>query len=382
VRVYSSELWAFDMQRSVWRHLGGGSSSSNNNLTAPAWPPARAHFAFGVILSQDTNNPYLIVFSGDSSGGLLDDLWAYSISSNKWTQLSTTADTPMPRRSPAAVSLSDPSYKLLIYGGFSYDPAAPITFHRLHFLVLRDQAPSQPSSGFLAGVPPYPQWERINVSLPVDPSCMSNYSAVAATPSGVVYSFGGQSNQSVILDTLCIISLGCPAGWYSLDFSRLPCEPCPIGFYSSQPAATSCQKCTPSTTTTSLGSLNASACSVCSDWAKSKLCHNFPCSINQAGSVVCHCSGLYRGPFCEDTTLLQAAIITPVVVFLVLVVLAVLYGFRRANRRLSKERDLKVSLLEKMSIRMHELVDVFTIKPEDLNMQTTPIGHGSFCQVA
>jgi len=76
-------------------------------------PPARS----GTILFYDPTNNRLIVHGGYGSAGL-NDTWAFSLTSNTWSQLSPTGTLPVGRELFAA-AYDPPSQRLVVAGGWS-----------------------------------------------------------------------------------------------------------------------------------------------------------------------------------------------------------------------------------------------------------------------
>jgi len=98
---YLNELWAFRASSNQWSQL----------IPSNAMPPVRREHA----AAWDSTNGRMLVFGGNNFTHL-NDLWAYSPATNSWSQLNPSAPQPAPRAAHSA--LWDPtSQQFLVYGG-------------------------------------------------------------------------------------------------------------------------------------------------------------------------------------------------------------------------------------------------------------------------
>jgi hypothetical protein len=86
---------------------------------AAAWRPIEAETApgprWGHVLVHDPARDRMIVFGGNGPGGKLADTWAFSLETERWTELVTSAG-PSARLTPAAI-LDAPRDRLIVVGG-------------------------------------------------------------------------------------------------------------------------------------------------------------------------------------------------------------------------------------------------------------------------
>jgi hypothetical protein len=76
-------------------------------------PPGRAH---GVLLASPVSPDGAILFSGETSGGLANDLWAYSAGAMRWVRFDATGETPSPRAEVGYAQTADLS-RAFLFGG-------------------------------------------------------------------------------------------------------------------------------------------------------------------------------------------------------------------------------------------------------------------------
>lgn len=75
-------------------------------------PGARANHA----MVYDSKQDRLIVFGGRGEGGLLNDVWAFSLKDRSWVNLTPTGSAPAPRLTPTAVYDSKKN-RMIVYSG-------------------------------------------------------------------------------------------------------------------------------------------------------------------------------------------------------------------------------------------------------------------------
>ena len=96
------DLWAYDFAGNSWTELTPSGSK----------PAARADH----VAAMDTSSGKLLIHGGFKGKDNLDDLWAYDLASNSWTELTPSGSKPAARnKHVAAVDTS--SGRLLIHGG-------------------------------------------------------------------------------------------------------------------------------------------------------------------------------------------------------------------------------------------------------------------------
>ncbi|KAJ3365681.1 hypothetical protein GGF31_008486 [Allomyces arbusculus] len=90
--------------------------------TTPPPPPRYDHAAFMVPFapggSQNVNDATMVVIGGAGpDGACLSDVWAFSLSSHKWTRLATAGTAPSPRTTRGAVAVVENRYLVAWSGG-------------------------------------------------------------------------------------------------------------------------------------------------------------------------------------------------------------------------------------------------------------------------
>jgi N-acetylneuraminic acid mutarotase len=108
-----NDTWAYDPAADMWSDLN----------PAGALPPARDSHA----MVYDPVSQRVLLFGGrDDEYQPLDDLWAYDPSTNSWTELAPTGDTPT-ARSFHAMAYDPESAKVILFGGTSYDGSETVS---------------------------------------------------------------------------------------------------------------------------------------------------------------------------------------------------------------------------------------------------------------
>jgi len=137
------DLWKFDTSTSMWTWVGGVTTVNaipsyppKGTSTAGATPGGRA----GSVTWIDKAGDFWLfggtVYLDATTGGLLDDLWKYSLASGNWTWVSGTAAinaasrlgtqgiaaaTNGPGALASAVTWTDAAGQLWLFGGLGYD---------------------------------------------------------------------------------------------------------------------------------------------------------------------------------------------------------------------------------------------------------------------
>jgi len=156
------ELWEFSFATSSWTQLKPEGDK----------PPSR--FQHAATLTRRDGDMKLIIFGGNDGAKSLDDLWEYSLSSNKWTQLKLTGQNPTARYGHSCF-LSTASYLMIIGGNTDRGN----NLFEVNLGTLESKVVAE---------------ERA-------PSSRSNFSIVAQL--GVTYLFGGRDSAGKIHGELC-----------------------------------------------------------------------------------------------------------------------------------------------------------------------------------
>ena len=77
-----NDLWSFDLASERW-----------TEITAPGGPSSR----WGHVAVFDSARGRLVVFSGQHSGGFLNDTWVFDTLDNKWREVASAGDGPSQR---------------------------------------------------------------------------------------------------------------------------------------------------------------------------------------------------------------------------------------------------------------------------------------------
>ncbi|KAL8565044.1 hypothetical protein ACOMHN_003420 [Nucella lapillus] len=89
----------------------------------------------------------------------------------------------------------------------------------------------------------------------------------------------------------------CPVGQHSAT-GMVPCSPCPLHHYSSQPGTTLCVECAPYRVTHATASTSSGSCVVV-DWCQSHTCAAGSTCVNQHRFAQCLCAPGFTGERCE-----------------------------------------------------------------------------------
>jgi hypothetical protein len=103
------DLWAYDLVNNGWTAIEFGISSSNGQ------PPLRRH---SHVAAMDTSNGRLLIHAGSDGSSWRDDLWAYDLDGNIFTELTPTGTMPSARYGHVA-ALDASNTRLLIFSGQS-----------------------------------------------------------------------------------------------------------------------------------------------------------------------------------------------------------------------------------------------------------------------
>ena len=77
-----NDLWSFDLASEGW-----------TEITAPGGPSSR----WGHVAGFDSARGRLVVFSGQHSGGFLNDTWVFDTADNTWREVTSAGDAPSQR---------------------------------------------------------------------------------------------------------------------------------------------------------------------------------------------------------------------------------------------------------------------------------------------
>jgi len=94
------DTWGYDFETNTWM-----------NMEPAVKPPGRAYHA----MAYDSGSDRVILFSGSSAVGPLNDTWAYDFGANEWTNM-TPASSP-PVRSNHAMAYDSQSDRVILFGG-------------------------------------------------------------------------------------------------------------------------------------------------------------------------------------------------------------------------------------------------------------------------
>ncbi len=127
---YSSELWRFDLETTVWHALPAGApspSSAGGSVGPQLWPEARAYhrlahsgsiaddrlFLFGGVKSVSVVPGELAAPRSVSS--FFNDLWVYSVRTHRWSRVVPQSEAVPQRRSSHTMVCA--ANALWVYGG-------------------------------------------------------------------------------------------------------------------------------------------------------------------------------------------------------------------------------------------------------------------------
>lgn len=116
---FCSELWAYDPDANAW-----------STVTASGTPPSARH---GHTAVMDTANGRMYVFGGRSAEGALNDCYKFDISTDTWSQVTTTGTIPTGRYRHSAVLIPGTPARMLICGGRL--PSASVLSASTYFLL-------------------------------------------------------------------------------------------------------------------------------------------------------------------------------------------------------------------------------------------------------
>ncbi|MBI1796523.1 MAG: hypothetical protein HYR74_05670 [Candidatus Eisenbacteria bacterium] len=186
----------YDALRDRMIVFGGGDPSRRNDTWAfsasssPQWtllgtfgtppPPISLHAAI-----YDPLRDRMIVFGGYQDAGYLNGVWALSLSTLAWTQITPSGTPPSPRREHSAIY--DPVRdRMIVFGGTDggyYNEVWALNFA------------------------PTPAWQRLTPS-GTAPSARSGHSAVYDAKRDEMWVFAGRSAPGTILNDLWTLSFG------------------------------------------------------------------------------------------------------------------------------------------------------------------------------
>jgi hypothetical protein len=99
--IFNGETWTYDVRNDTW-----------SNKT-PAISPPEVSCA---CMVYDDATGQMVLFGGTGNGSLLNETWTYSLTSNKWTNMSP-AESP-PARTNHAMAYDSVRDKVVLFGGF------------------------------------------------------------------------------------------------------------------------------------------------------------------------------------------------------------------------------------------------------------------------
>ena len=325
VPFVSDSLYLFSPSTLTWTDLTYAS-----NATHP-WPPARNKHT-SVLLGPESNASMLI-YGGVSANETLGDLWAYTFSTRQWKLIrALSTNSPGPRCMHFAIPIGgEYSMRMQLFNGIrstNNDDVGPLFFA---------DAWVYDSSLNL--------WLNVSVTGEYTPEVFSE--AYAYDPaSNTVLSFGGYQYEldpiraSIPLNSLQVISPGCPLGYFSANFTSKACQVCPVGTYASVAGLTQCVSCSLYVRTAATGSMSSTDCSICDR----TYCNNHgSCFVGPDGSPACsECEFPFSGKTCGDLTYLY--ILIAVVVIAVFAMLGTWFYFHKRNKdrliiKVKNERD-------------------------------------------
>lgn len=376
--TYYNDLWAWT-PGGEWTKLGPPNNSDDS------WPPPVYGFAFSALHSPKGGAVSLVVYGGYVRDTSLVGLWMYSLQQQSWTKvnLNDAPSSTILTNGPIKVGLGSPATKLAVLSALGTGSQS----QRLVIMLTIAEDNNISTGSIITSVDDVSGCGSTAFALTSAVGIMNsdNNSAALYTFGGLLVNYSELSSfqqHSYITNQVCTIQLSCPPGQFSPKFRQSLCSPCPQGWYNPSYAQTSCMPCPTFFTTATTGATNSSQCNQCDQQVQ--YCYLGDCSVSTANlpySLHCSCPPLYNGARCEAKSLLIVTITLPVLA-LVLAGGAWAYVWYRRKRnefwRLNDQREL---LLSNVQTKLNEFVDVFTIRPGDVELSTDLLGMGAFGEV-
>ena len=174
-------------------------------------------------------------------------------------------------------------------------------------------------------------------------------------------------NESIGAGQKWVLNLGCDTGYFSKDFSKIPCKRCAIATYSTSPGQTRCQVCPNGTYTARTGSITLSNCSLCN---AQRDCHGHgACVVQHNGkqlSATCQCHfGYSSSDRCNLPIYYMIGASGAFTVTIIFLLTYVLHKYvQKRKGELEKARLLRTSRQE-----IAELSNAWLINPEELTIK-------------
>jgi galactose oxidase-like protein len=98
------DTWSLDLKTAQW-----------TEIKSDPRPPAR----FGLTAIYDAPRHRMVIFSGQKSGGFLNDVWALDLDQNRWSEIQPKTAAAPPVRYGSAAIYDDRRDRLVMFAGFT-----------------------------------------------------------------------------------------------------------------------------------------------------------------------------------------------------------------------------------------------------------------------
>jgi hypothetical protein len=327
-----NELWVYSFLNDTWRNVSHVSP----------WPAERnKHTA---VTMNSWRGSEMFVYGGINDH-VLDDLWAFTFSTQRWRLV-----TPQPGPSPGPRCWH-----------FASALGSPLTSKRMQLLNGVTLGPEGIEYFYDAWVynSATNTWSQTNVAENQVAEKTSYMAYAYDEQSNTLFSFSGMqyafepNRTAALLNDLYVLQPGCNSGYFSPNYSAVPCTPCPVGSFTDGPGQTSCSVCNAGVSTRQSGSTSPSDCNVCFSGSCGG---KGTCVVDSSGFVSCiNCDFGYSGQYCGVTTvrdvIISVCILVPAIFVLALIV------------KLFKNK------LEEANAAAEEAKNVFSIKFADIEIK-------------